>query len=179
MGFNFKAKKTKANPQEADSGYRQRAKQETDRFKLATDADFWFSVCFKTKKDEEEFRKKLKLEEKRYFSGVEFAEKTKHLENTKKGFPAKIGSHPAKKDPLASVDYTENLETDCFLEAAALLEAFRSVKPKEEYKDATDSAYWIAVYFKSQTDKDKYLEDHCLLKYGDKYINGTAWLSKL
>ncbi len=37
------------------AGFRQRAKQEQDRFKLATDTEFWFSVCFQSREQKEIF----------------------------------------------------------------------------------------------------------------------------
>ncbi|WP_461004577.1 hypothetical protein [Trueperella pyogenes] len=35
--------------------YRERAKAEEDRFKNATDSEFWFAVCFKTREHKERF----------------------------------------------------------------------------------------------------------------------------
>ncbi|MCU1680179.1 MAG: hypothetical protein JWQ81_918 [Amycolatopsis sp.] len=36
-------------------GFRERTKREDERFRLATDSEFWFAVCFKTRKDKDAF----------------------------------------------------------------------------------------------------------------------------
>lgn len=38
-----------------EEGYRNRAKAEADRFKRATDSEFWFAVCFTTREEKEAF----------------------------------------------------------------------------------------------------------------------------
>lgn len=38
-----------------EQGYRDRAKAESDRFKRATDSEFWFAVCFTTREEKEAF----------------------------------------------------------------------------------------------------------------------------
>lgn len=42
-------------------GFRDRAKREADRFRLATDSEYWFCVCFKTREDKEAFLHAAKL----------------------------------------------------------------------------------------------------------------------
>lgn len=42
-----------------DTAYRDRAKQERERFKNATDSEYWFAVCFKTRDDKEKFLTEL------------------------------------------------------------------------------------------------------------------------
>jgi len=37
------------------AGYRERAKSEADRFKLATDSEYWFAVCFRTREEKDAF----------------------------------------------------------------------------------------------------------------------------
>lgn len=36
-------------------GFRDRAKREAERFRLATDSEYWIAVCFKTREDKEKF----------------------------------------------------------------------------------------------------------------------------
>lgn len=38
-----------------EQGYRDRAKNEADRFKRATDSEYWFAVCFTTREEKEAF----------------------------------------------------------------------------------------------------------------------------
>ena len=42
-------------------GFADRAKAERKRFQDATDSEFWFAVCFKTRDDKEDFLKALKV----------------------------------------------------------------------------------------------------------------------
>lgn len=42
-----------------DQGYRDRAKQEADRFRRVTDSEYWFAVCFKSREEKNEFLKKV------------------------------------------------------------------------------------------------------------------------
>lgn len=37
------------------AAYRQRAKAEANRFRTATDSEYWVAVCFKTREDKERF----------------------------------------------------------------------------------------------------------------------------
>ncbi|CRK55443.1 hypothetical protein [Alloactinosynnema sp. L-07] len=42
-------------------GFRERTKREDDRFRLATDSEYWFAVCFKTREDKEAFLRAARL----------------------------------------------------------------------------------------------------------------------
>ncbi|MEV0087818.1 hypothetical protein [Saccharopolyspora sp. NPDC050642] len=44
----------------------------------------------------------------------------------------------------------------------------------ERFRLATDSEYWVAVYFKSCEDKEKFLRNAGLLAISDKYMDGYA-----
>jgi hypothetical protein len=46
-----------------EQGYRDRAKQESNRFRDATDSEYWFAVCFKTRAEKEAFLAKYKLDQ--------------------------------------------------------------------------------------------------------------------
>jgi len=46
-----------------EQGYRDRAKAEAKRFRDATDSEFWFAVCFKTREAKEAFLEAWGLEE--------------------------------------------------------------------------------------------------------------------
>ncbi|WP_206793985.1 hypothetical protein [Amycolatopsis sp. MtRt-6] len=36
-------------------GFRERTKREDERFRLATDSEYWFALCFKTREDKDAF----------------------------------------------------------------------------------------------------------------------------
>ena len=42
-------------------GFRNRAKQESDRFALATDSEYWAAICFQTREQKEAFLSALKI----------------------------------------------------------------------------------------------------------------------
>jgi hypothetical protein len=42
-------------------GFRDRAKREAERFRLATDSEFWIAVCFKSREDKERFLRNAHL----------------------------------------------------------------------------------------------------------------------
>ncbi|RTE47903.1 hypothetical protein [Actinobaculum sp. 352] len=77
-------------------------------------------------------------------------------------------------DPLANVEYTDNLETDSARELSALEQSYRDRAKAEEnrFRQATDSEYWIAVCFPSREEKEKFLRKWDLIDHGDKYLDG-------
>lgn len=42
-------------------GFRDRAKREAERFRQATDSEYWFAVCFRSREDKERFLRALHL----------------------------------------------------------------------------------------------------------------------
>ncbi|MGI8311986.1 hypothetical protein [Saccharopolyspora hattusasensis] len=42
-------------------GFRERTKREDERFRLATDSEYWFAVCFRTREDKEAFLQAARL----------------------------------------------------------------------------------------------------------------------
>lgn len=164
---------------EVDEGYRARAKAEQKRFKDATDDAFWLCFCFKTEHDRDRFFEKFgKIP--RFISGSDFRKMTASAKPkaVKKGFPRQ--QRGAKfPDPLKDVPETDSLERDCFAEADALLAALKSVKMPEPCKCASDSSIWVTVAFDSRDDVDSYLSEMGIAKYGNKYVDASAWLSAI
>lgn len=58
------------------SGFQDRAKQEQERFQLATDTEFWFSVYFQSREQKEAFLEALSwlANGDKYLNGLELAE---------------------------------------------------------------------------------------------------------
>lgn len=52
---------SKADLEAIDEGFRARAKDEAARFRLATDSEYWFCVCFQSREQKEEFLRKMDL----------------------------------------------------------------------------------------------------------------------
>lgn len=58
-----------------EQGYRNRAKAEADRFKRATDSEYWIAVCFTTRAEKETFLRAANLTDlgDKYLDGHEVA----------------------------------------------------------------------------------------------------------
>ena len=61
---------------EVKKGFRERAKDEGNRFTLATDTEYWACICFQTREQKDAFLKALQLFElgDKYLDGQEVAE---------------------------------------------------------------------------------------------------------
>ena len=70
----------------------------------------------------------------------------------------------------------KKLEQSCAEEVGEVEAAFRGRLKKEDKRRrlATDSEFWIAVYFQSREEKDRFLRKYGLDKVGDKYLHGNA-----
>lgn len=86
-------------------------------------------------------------------------------------------------DPLANVDYTDNLEADSKAELTELAKAahFRGVTAEEQkrYLGATDSEHWFCVVCRSRDEKAAALKALRVKTgiVGDKYIPVDALLA--
>ena len=96
------------------------------------------------------------------------------------GSPSKLKRSPVP-DPLAGVEYSDNLSDDSAAELSALEQGYRERAKMEDarFVDATDSEYWFAVCFKTRAEKDTFLKQFGLLRLGDKYLDGAKVASIL
>lgn len=181
MGLSFgnkKQPKPKA-PEKEETAYVGRAKAEQTRFKKAVDSEFWLCFCFNAKDDKASFFEMFG-EMPDFITGDDFRKMTAPAkpEKTRRGFP--LAQRGAKfPDPLADVKQTESLENDCFEEAYALLDALKSVKAPDPCKCASDSDQWVVVAFDSREDATQYLDEMGIEKFGNKYVDASAWLKTM
>ncbi|ACU37173.1 hypothetical protein [Actinosynnema mirum] len=56
-------------------GFRERTAREDERFRLATDSEFWFALCFKSREEKDRFLKAARLFHlgDKYLDGLAFA----------------------------------------------------------------------------------------------------------
>lgn len=109
------------------------------------------------------------------------------FEMKKTGFSKQPTSKPVAKtgfsmqgggvdDPLADVDYTDNLAEDCGREFEALQKGFkaRAKAERDRFTRATDSEFWFAVCFETREEKEAFLRAAGVKKQimGDKYLDG-------
>lgn len=65
---------TIAELSEVEKGFRERMKQENNRFRDMCDTEYWFCVCFTSREQREEFMKKAGLPtDEKYIDGREMA----------------------------------------------------------------------------------------------------------
>lgn len=87
-----------------------------------------------------------------------------------------FGGGVGAPDPLADVEYTNDLAKDAASEMSALEEGFKSraQKERDRFQKATDSEFWFAVCFTSREEKEAFLKAAKVNKkfMGDKYIDG-------
>lgn len=107
--------------------------------------------------------------------GFEFGSKPSAARS--KGFM----NQPAATDPLAGVEYTDNVEADSAAELDALARGFRERRKLEDqrFKQATDSEFWAALCFRSREHKEAFIKAAGAARLGDKYIDGHAFAKLL
>lgn len=83
----------------------------------------------------------------------------------------KAKPHP---DPLADVEYTDDIEHDTKAELNALGKGLSGASKEwaEQFGQMNDSEYWVALCFKNRAAKDAFLANAGVLELGDKYLDG-------
>ncbi len=158
--------------------YRERAKAEQERRKLATDSDYYSVICFKTAEERARFLRAVGMEGP-YLRGEELCDALsgKLPERNRRTPPRKYSGGPLPADPYAAVDYTGDLEADCVAEAMAMLAAFKARRDEPEYRNPYDSPYWACAVFRSMDEMHtKWLDRFGLWRLGDIYLDGSALL---
>ena len=91
-----------------------------------------------------------------------------------RGLSGRRPKYTPEPDPLANVEYTDNLAQDAAAEFTALEQGYRDRAKNEadRFKRATDSEYWVAVCFDSREEKERFLRAAGLDTLGDKYLDG-------
>lgn len=92
------------------------------------------------------------------------------------GLSGRRPKHVPEPDPLAEVQYTDNLAEDAAAEFTALEQGYRdrATAERARFKRATDSEFWVAVCFTTREEKDAFLERSGLAPLGDKYLDGRS-----
>lgn len=70
-----------------------------------------------------------------------------------------------------------NTETEALKEVEELSAEFKKIKEsdkraEQQYWDALDSEFWIAVTFQNREQKEEFLRKARIIQYGDKYLDG-------
>jgi hypothetical protein len=170
-------------------GFRERAKREEERFRLATDSEYWIMLCFRHPDTPTTFARAIGLNPgARRLSGRAFAEATAHVQadtsraaRTKQMLTARstrgadVTTQLAAKpvaDPLGrAAAATGDLEADSAAEFTAMLNALTAA-PDPNPPSIYDSPHWLLVCWPDRDAKDAYLNGSGLEVLGDKYLDG-------
>lgn len=194
MGFNFRAAGSKAAKrtrqgsgttahQEA-AEYRERARQEEERRKLATDASIFSCICFSTKAKLDSAVSSLGIElecgKYTYEDVIRPALVSKGFSDSMKSASNRpVYSEETFPNPLDGIERTGDTELDIAQQFLALYDAFLGRKDKGSYKSAIDSPYWLCVIFRSCEDRNRFLDDFGFSRFGIAYVDGDKALRSI
>ena len=174
---------------EREQGFRDRAKREDERFRLATDGEFWLAFCFRKPHQPAAFVAAFRLEQlpgTRYVPGPKLAaavgdrtkltaaQRVKQLlriqgqraEDLTAGLSSELGPNPLADVPDDRRPWRRPLE-----ELRAIHRALNAPPPPNP-ADVMDSPHWFVAYFPNREDKEAFLTAAGLDVLGDKYIDG-------
>jgi len=168
-------------------GFRDRAKREEERFRLATDSEYWVAFCFRTPAAPAAFAAALALPVTgRYVSGPALASATAATKADKTAraaqmltarstrgtdVTAQLSAKPAP-DPIGHLPgVTADLEADADAEMTALLAALTAPGDPEPVS-LYDSPHWLLACWPHRDAKDAWLTASGLEVLGDKYLDG-------
>ena len=80
------------------------------------------------------------------------------------------GAVPGQTEGLGGADVEAMAEQ----ELSEVLSGFKDRAKREDqrFQEATDSEFWIAIYFQSRDQKEEFLNKLGLMEIGDKYLDG-------
>lgn len=207
MSFDFSGKKSAAEKTEESLqglsaedrayaiAYRDRAQQERKRFANATDTEFWLCLCFRNLEQLGEWRKTYgfgenhglaRYEDVKESLGVRHAGRSSMVFGAGPSFGGGMtfGTGPSfgadQYDPLAGVEYKDDLEADSLAELEALHDAFVHAKAPDPLADVTDSDIWTVIVFTNRDAKDGFLADVGATRdQQDKYVDAAKLAAHL
>jgi hypothetical protein len=170
------------------TGFRDRAKREEERFRLATDSEYWIALCFAKPGQATAFATALGLApEGRYVPGPEFEAATRSIRadtspaarvkqmlaarsTRDQDITARLAAKPYP-DPIAIAVAPGGIQAESAAELTALHKALTSV-PDPDVASIYDTPWWLVVYWPHRDAKDACLHATGLDVLGDKYLDG-------
>jgi hypothetical protein len=159
-------------------GFRERASREAERFRLATDSEYWVALCFRSADGAAMFTAALGLTPHgRYLPGpdLEAAVATWASDSRAPRKRMAVAQEAASRplpDPLAAVACTGDLAADADAELVALHAALTEAPARSS--SVLDSPYHLIAYWPARAAKDAWLAASGLGDLGDKYLDGDA-----
>lgn len=154
-----------------DGTFADRARREADRFRLATDSEYWVCFCFRTAGAAAAFARAAGADG-RYVPGASLPPNAAPRGRSALACCStrSLATHPAP-DPLANVPGTGDLEADSAAELAALLAALTAA-PDPAPAPVLDSPHWVTAWWPSRHAKNGWLTVTGVCALGDKYVDG-------
>jgi hypothetical protein len=159
-----------------------RARREAERFRLATDSEFWACFCFRTPAAATAFTRTAGSSG-RLIPGAALPQaparpdpRTRAIRmlaarSTRDRDPAVLLTARPAADPLAGITDTGDLEHDSAAELTALLTAL-TAKPDPSPASILDSPHWAVAWWPHRQAKDYWLAATGIDVLGDKYLDG-------
>lgn len=182
MAFRFEkskqpkpAAKTK-QPEQLDqktSAYRDRAKRDQDRYKKAVDSRYWLCLCFRAQETRDKVAKALDADGE-YAFGDKLREVAAEVTGPKDRFaPKNVVYGEDAPDPFYYMEESDGtVNGDALAMAHGLMSAFIQCKQAPSTKTVYSSPYHVTVIFEDRPDKESFVEDHHIAKYGYDYTDG-------
>jgi hypothetical protein len=165
------------------TGYRERAQREAERFRLATDSEYWICLCFRTPEAAAGFCRAAGVTPQgRYIPGPRLARRTRtplgsraHRMLTARSSrgtdtAALLAGRPAA-DPLERLPEPTHIEQDSLDELTAILAALTAPADPSPV-NILDSPHWVAACWPHRDAKDEWLTETGVDVIGDKYVDG-------
>ena len=185
MGFNFdgagfdfstKPKTTgKKKSVEPETDYQKRNKQEQDRRKLATCANFSTQVCFNSENDMKEFQNLLGAE-KQFYACCNIEEIVSGFKEQKRDWKVKITTDAQN---IEWWDEKPKFEDTCKNDLKVFMEMAETADKATEFKNVYNSPYYFVLVAKDDNDLTDFLTRHKLFRYGERRLNGSKWLADI
>ena len=177
-GFDFSTKPKTAGKKksaEPETDYQKRNKQEQDRRKLATCADYNSIVTFKSEQDLKDMQKQLGVE-KLFYAICE-------IEGIVENFPKQKRDWKIKTTcDSQDVEYwgeKETFEETCKNDLNNFLKLAEIADKTTEVKNVYNSPYYFVIIGKDDNDMQRFLTEHKLFRYGDRFLDGSKWLADI
>lgn len=174
---------------EEQQGFRDRAAREDERFRLATDSEYWVTFGFRAPDLPAQFCKLLGVTphgDGRFVKGPELtaavgdrrhlsaADKVKQMlavRAQRAGDMTTSLTTEVPPNPVDEAPETGDLAVDSLAELRALHAAMQA-PANPDPADVLDSPHWVAAYWPSREAKDEFLLNSGLDVLGDKYLDG-------
>lgn len=176
-GFDFSAKpaKSKKKTKEPTTDYQQRNKQEQDRRKLATCAEYFSRVTFSTEDELKEFQNLLG-ESKQFYVCCDIEETVAGFSQQKRDWRVKVTTDIQKVDFW---DEEPTFEETCKTDLKGFMKLAEEADKVTSSKNVYNSPYFFVLIAKDDADMQRFLTEHKLFRYGDKFLNGSQWLQDI